>query len=105
MIGVMYDRNNIKDSTAQQRRARKIQQTVLTRLILISHRLSLLSLLFSSRSESCLYNTKQKKVQSYAQATLNVQHQATHTLRFFFRRGHHAVQNPKQTKDGRDALV
>lgn len=44
------------------------------------------SLSFSSRSEGSLYNTKQKKVQLYAQATLNVQHQAIHPYTPFLQR-------------------
>ena len=68
----------------QQRKSRKLDELSEDSFdFFVSRRLSLS---LSSRSEGSLYNTKQKKVQLYAQATLNVQHQAIHPYTPFSQR-------------------
>jgi len=90
---MLESRENRQVSLVQQQKSSGFNRMSLTRSILISH---CLPLSLSHLVAKGFYNTKQRKVQSYAQATLNVQHQAIQTPHFC--REHRAVQNSRTNK-------
>jgi hypothetical protein len=91
-------RKNRRVSLVQQQKSWELNSMSLTRLILISLSASLSHLVAKG-----FYNTKQRKVQSYAQATLNVQHQAIQTPHFV--EDIAPCKTQKQTEVGRNVLV